>query len=60
MGRVAEFIEFINADEIPTDEEMKFMYSHITKTEELKKIRKKYKKKRKEKSDGCKEKREHI
>ena len=47
MGRVAEFIEFTNAAEIPTDEEMNFMYSHITKTEELKKIRKKYKKKKK-------------
>ena len=48
MGRVTEFIEFINADEIPTDEEMQFMYSYITKTEEIKKIRKKYRKKQKE------------
>ena len=60
MGRVTEFIEFINADKIPDEEEMKFMYSYITKTKELKKIRKKYKKKRKENSHGCKEKRKHI
>jgi hypothetical protein len=51
MGRVTEFIEFINADEIPNDEEMNFMYSHITKTEKLKKIRKEYRKKVKEKKD---------
>ena len=52
MGRVTEFIEFINADEIPTDEEMQFMYSYITKTEEIKKIRKKYRKKQKEINNG--------
>tara|TARA_R100000315_G_C5094935_1_gene54503 strand:- start:35 stop:205 length:171 start_codon:yes stop_codon:yes gene_type:complete len=52
MGRVTEFIEFINADEIPTDEEMNFMYSHITKTEKLKKIRKEYRKKVKESKNG--------
>jgi hypothetical protein len=45
MGRVTEFIEFINSDTIPTDEEMKFMYSHLSKTEKLKKTRKEYRKK---------------
>jgi len=52
MGRVTEFIEFINADPIPAEEEMQFMYSYITKTKELKKIRKEYRKKIKEKSNG--------
>ena len=45
MGRVTEFIEFINREKIPDKEEMQFMYSHISKTKKLKKVRKKYRKK---------------
>tara|TARA_R100000808_G_scaffold24916_1_gene59341 strand:- start:3462 stop:3620 length:159 start_codon:yes stop_codon:yes gene_type:complete len=44
MSRVTEFIEFINSETIPTDEEMEFMYSHLSKTEKLKKTRKEYRK----------------
>ena len=44
MGRVSEFIAFINEDKIPTEEDMKFLYSHISKTKKLKETRKKYKK----------------
>ena len=45
MGRVTEFIAFINAEKIPDKEEMSFMYSYLTKTEKLKKTRKEYRKK---------------
>ena len=44
MGRVSEFIEFINKKKIPDKEEMSFLYSHISKTKKLKKARKKYRK----------------
>ena len=66
MGRVTEFIEFINAKKIPDEEEMKFMYSHLSKTEKLKKIRKKYRKeinakqKSKAKEDGSQKKAELL
>tara|TARA_R100001594_G_scaffold4877_4_gene16108 strand:+ start:84 stop:260 length:177 start_codon:yes stop_codon:yes gene_type:complete len=45
MSRATQFIEFINSDTIPTGEEMKFMYTHLSKTEKLKKARKEYRKK---------------
>ena len=40
MGRLSQAFWFINREKIPTEREMKFIYSHISKTEELKKIRK--------------------
>ena len=52
MGRATEFIEFINSEIIPNDEEMEFRYSYLTKTKKLKKARKKYRKNIKEKSNG--------
>ena len=50
MGRVTEFIEFINEDVIPNNEEMLGLYSYITKTDKLKAVRKKYRKKIKDKT----------
>ena len=44
MGRVTEFIEFINREKIPDEEEMESLYSYISKTKKLKKVRKEYRK----------------
>lgn len=46
MGRVTEFIDFINSKPIKSEEERKFLYSHLSVTDKLKKIRKKNLKKR--------------
>ena len=42
MGRVTQFVSFINAEKIPNKDEDKTFYTHITKTKELKKARKQY------------------
>jgi len=47
MGRVTEFIDFINRKPIRTQEERDFLYSHITITEKVMKARKENLKKEK-------------
>ena len=42
MGRVTQFIDFINRKKMPTAEEQATNYSHIKITEKLKRIRKKH------------------
>ena len=42
MRRVTQFISFLNANTIPDKDEDKTLYTHITKTQKLKKVRKKY------------------
>lgn len=42
MGRATEFIDFINRKPIRSEEERDFLYSHITVTNKLKKVRKEY------------------
>lgn len=44
MSRLTQMIEFLNTDPIPTNEEMKFNYTSINKTEKLKSLRKQYRK----------------
>ena len=42
MGRATEFIEFINRDKMPSDEEQNYEFNYISITENLKIIRRKY------------------
>lgn len=42
MGRATEFIDFINSKPIRSKEERDFLYSNLTITDKLKKIRKEY------------------
>ena len=42
MGRATEFIEFINRKEMPSAEELSADFNYISTTEELKLIRRKY------------------
>ena len=42
MGRVTEFIDFINREKMPSVEEQQSEFHYISITENLKKIRKKY------------------
>lgn len=42
MGRLTQLIQYLNAEEPPTDEELKTVYTHLEITEELKKYRKEY------------------
>ena len=49
MGRVTQFIDFINRKKMPSEDEQTTDYSHISITEELKRIRKDYRKKTKNK-----------
>ena len=39
MGRVTEFIDFINRKKLPDSEEQTSLYTHISITEKLKEIR---------------------
>ena len=52
MGRATQFIEFINEELIPSERDSNIIYTHITKDEKLKKVRKKYRKNIKEKKNG--------
>ena len=52
MGRITQFIQFLNEDVIPSERDSNIIYTHITKDEKLKKIRKKYRKNIKEKNNG--------
>ena len=47
MGRATEFIDFINSKPIRSEEERDFIYSHLTVTDKIKEIRKKYLKRNK-------------
>tara|TARA_Y100001963_G_C6598666_1_gene361433 strand:- start:423 stop:569 length:147 start_codon:yes stop_codon:yes gene_type:complete len=42
MGRVTEFIDFINSKPIRGEEERDFIYSHLTVTDKIKQIRKQH------------------
>lgn len=42
MSRLSQIIAFINAEKIPTEEEMRYHYDSISKTEELKAYRRSY------------------
>tara|TARA_Y100001963_G_scaffold53436_1_gene74896 strand:+ start:89 stop:238 length:150 start_codon:yes stop_codon:yes gene_type:complete len=44
MGRVTQFIDFINRKKMPSEDEQATDYSHISITEELKRIRKRHRK----------------
>ena len=44
MGRATQFIEFINEKVIPNERDSNIIYTHISKNEKLKKIRKEYRK----------------
>ena len=44
MSRASQFITFINAETIPSNTEMVFHYDSISKTPELKDVRKQYRK----------------
>tara|TARA_R100000808_G_scaffold11943_1_gene30187 strand:+ start:277 stop:447 length:171 start_codon:yes stop_codon:yes gene_type:complete len=44
MGRATQFIEFINEKVIPSEKDSNIIYTHISKNEKLKKIRKEYRK----------------
>ena len=55
MGRATQFIEFINEKVIPNERDSNIIYTHISKNEELKKIRKEYRKNlKKEKTNESK------
>ena len=41
MGRLTEYFDFINTKEIRTEEERDFLYSHLSITDEIKKLRRK-------------------
>ena len=42
MGRVTEFIDYINREREPSEDEKTSLYTHITITEKLKAARKEY------------------
>lgn len=44
MGRITQFISFLNARDVPAGDEWKAKYTHITKSDALMKIRKIYRK----------------
>ena len=44
MGRLTQLIEYINAEVHPGSDEVKSKYTHINIDEDLKKVRKKYRK----------------
>ena len=44
MGRVTEFIDYINRENEPSDDEKISLYTHLTITEKLKKTRKEHRK----------------
>ena len=52
MGRVTQFVSFINAEKIPDKDEDKTFYTHITKTKKLKTVRKKYRINLRRKNNG--------
>ena len=41
MGRLTEYFDFINTIQIRTEEEMDFLYSHLSITDNIKKLRRK-------------------
>ena len=44
MGRLTELFDFINRENVPSEHEMKVIYSYINKTKEIMDVRKKYRK----------------
>ena len=52
MSRVTQFVSFINAEKIPDKKEDSILYTHITKSEALKKARKIYRANLRRKSNG--------
>ena len=56
MGRVTEFIDFINTEDSKEGHSLKwhclYNYSHITKTNNLMLVRREYRKRIKEKNNG--------
>jgi hypothetical protein len=44
MGKLTQLIVFLNADKIPTSIDMQHTFTHISKTDKLIAVRKKYKK----------------
>jgi len=44
MGRLSELFDFINREDVPSEREMNFTYSHISKSPDLMAIRKEYRK----------------
>ena len=44
MSRATQIISLITAEKMPTGLDMKFYYTHIEKTEEIKKLRREYQK----------------
>ena len=55
MGRVTEYIDFINRKKLPDSEEQTALYTHISITEKLKEARKEHRKAIKKESK-CQEK----
>ena len=52
MGRVSEFIYYINQDTEPTPLEKMTQYSHISFTEDINEVGKKYRRKRKRRENN--------
>jgi len=42
MGRLTQYFAYLNAKKHPTSDELKFKYTHLTITEALKKVRRKF------------------
>jgi len=51
MGRLSEFIDFINQKEMPTKLQIQHRYTAISITDEIKKLRKKHQKELKRSND---------
>jgi len=49
MGRITEYIEFINREIMPSKDRILFLYTHLTIDERMKLIRKQHKKNIREK-----------
>jgi len=52
MGRLSQLFHFLNTEEAPTAKQMRHYYSHISKTKELMKLRRKYRKAKTDKNKG--------
>ena len=52
MGRLSELFWFINAEKIPSNREARFYYHYLSKTPELVKIRRQYRKDLKRRRDA--------
>ena len=52
MSRVTQLVSFINAKKIPDEKEDKILYTHITKSDKLKKARRVYRANLRRKKNG--------